>query len=388
MMIKSRSRTPKTDALLEQQWKILLQFLPRGWQDAAWTMKAMIRRRAIASAEALLRLVFAYAWNDWSLRTTAAWAGRTGLADLSDVAVLNRLRHAEAWLGHLLDRWFVERGIGTTLTGPFGLVVTDSTTIQEPGSPGTTWRMHAQWNLAQGRWEGIELTDTHGAESLMRLHLRRNDVVLGDRNDAKPQALAWIVAQGAHVIARFGWNALRWETLDGAPWHVLEAARTLSDGTPGQWDVQIRPTADGPPLRLRVVALRKSPAAAEASRRQARRAAQRHGHTVAAATLEAADYVLILTTLPDTVASATEILELYRLRWQIECAFKRCKSLLHCDQLRAFDPDLAQTYLLAKVLGALLIDAIRNPDRSFSPYGFPLKTDTQRRLAVYPNGVE
>ncbi len=41
-----------------------------------------------------------------------------GLADLSDVAVLNRLRHAEAWLGHLLDRWFVERGIGTTLTGP------------------------------------------------------------------------------------------------------------------------------------------------------------------------------------------------------------------------------------------------------------------------------
>ncbi len=109
---------------------------------------------------------------------------------------------------------------------------------------------------------------------------------------------------------------------------------------------------------------------------------------VAAATLEAADYVLILTTLPDTVASATEILELYRLRWQIECAFKRCKSLLHCDPLRAFDPDLAQTYLLAKVLGALLIDAIRNPDRSFSPYGFPLKTDTQRRLALYPNGVE
>ena len=77
--------------------------------------------------------------------------------------------------------------------------------------------------------------DTHGAESLMRLHLRRNDVVLGDRNDAKPQALAWIVAQGAQVIARFGWNALRWETLDGTPWNVLEAVRTVGAHAIWQW---------------------------------------------------------------------------------------------------------------------------------------------------------
>ena len=222
----------------------------------------------------------------------------------------------------------------------------------------------------------------------MRLPLRRNDVVLGDRNDAKPQALAWIVAQGAHVIARFGWNALRWETLDGTPWNVLEAVRTLPDATPGQWVVPMRPSTDGPALTTTRRGTAEIP-----RRRGGQSPPDATSRATAlpyrgAATLEAADYVLILTTLPDTVASATEILELYRLRWQIECAFKRCKSLLHCDPLRAFDPDLAQTYLLAKVLGALLIDAIRNPDRSFSPYGFPLKTDTQRRLALYPNGVE
>ena len=106
-----------------------------------------------------------------------------------------------------------------------------------------------------------------------------------------------------------------------------------------------------------------------------------------AATLEAADYVLILTTLPDTVASATDILALYRLRWQIECAFKRLKSVLYLDHLRVFDPDLAQTYLLAKILGTLLVDAIRTPGLAFSPYGFPVHPDTQRRLALYPNGL-
>jgi hypothetical protein len=62
---------------------------PQPYQrHAAWTFGAITRLRAIQSAEALLRLILAYAWNDWSLRTTAAWARRSGLADVSDVAAL------------------------------------------------------------------------------------------------------------------------------------------------------------------------------------------------------------------------------------------------------------------------------------------------------------
>ncbi len=52
---------------LEEQWSLWLRFLPPGWQDAAWTQGAMTRLRAIASAEAFLRLILVYAWNDWSL---------------------------------------------------------------------------------------------------------------------------------------------------------------------------------------------------------------------------------------------------------------------------------------------------------------------------------
>ena len=190
--------------------------------------------RAITSAEALLRLILAYAWNDWSLRTTAAWASRIGLADLSDVAVLKRPSPAPAWLGHLLDQWFRAQGIGTAVNSRFRLVVTDGSTIQPPGSPGTTWRLHAQWNLGTGQWEHVELTDAHGAESLTRLHLRPHDGVLADRNYAKPNALAWVIDQQADVIVRFGWNALRLETWDGTPWSVLDAVRGLPDATSGE----------------------------------------------------------------------------------------------------------------------------------------------------------
>ena len=44
---------------LDSQWAVVMHFLPQGWQDAEWTYGAITRLRAIPSAEALLRLIFA-----------------------------------------------------------------------------------------------------------------------------------------------------------------------------------------------------------------------------------------------------------------------------------------------------------------------------------------
>lgn len=135
----------------------------------------------------------------------------------------------------------------------------------------------------------------------------------------------------------------------------------------GEWWVQIPETKNRPALTVRIVAMRKSPRTAE----KARKAARKHGHPVARDTLEAADYVWVLTTLPETAADAAEILAGYRLQWPIEIAFKRIKSLLLIDETRAFDPDLAQTDLLVKLLGAVLVDAIRTQGPHFPPMDFP-----------------
>jgi hypothetical protein len=142
-----------------------------------------------------------------------------------------------------------------------------------------------------------------------------------------------------------------------------------------------------PPLPLRGVAIRKS-AATNRSQRKARAKANGKGDRGSDITREAAQYVFILTTLPEADAAAEDVVELYRLRWQIECAFKRVKPLIQIDHLRAFDPDLAQPYLLAKVLGALLVDALRTDGPDFSPYGFPVEPDIPRRVAFYRNDLE
>ncbi len=51
-----------------------------------------------------------------------------------------------------------------------------------------------------------------------------------------------------------------------------------------------------------------------------------------------------------------EILEVYRLRWQIELAFKRLKSLLHIDKLPTYTEDASRTGRYADLIMALLCD--------------------------------
>ena len=83
--------------------------------------------------------------------------------------------------------------------------------------------------------------------------------------------------------------------------------------------------------------------------------------------LLAAQYVCLLTTVPTSQATAEALANAYRYRWQIELCFKRWKSILHFDNLRARG-ELAQTYILTKLVAALLIEETLH-QASFSPWG-------------------
>lgn len=113
-----------------------------------------------------------------------------------------------------------------------------------------------------------------------------------------------------------------------------------------------------------------------------RYAAQRKRRHANPRSLRAAAFIYVLTDLPADVLPASEALELYRLRWQIELAFKRLKSILKLDHLRAHDPRLAKTYLYGKLLVALILDELSASALAFFPWGFPLTPDTRQSLAL------
>jgi hypothetical protein len=355
-------------------WSRLLSRLPASLDlaSSARECRALLRRRGIPDAQTLLRVALSYGGCGLSLRGTAAWAETASVASLSDVAVLNRLRGSAPWLATIVGAILSARVAGPRAPG-FRLRVVDATTLAAPGSAGVDWRLHVTYDVCAQQTTAIELSDGRGAESLSRFAWERGDLVLGDRGYAKANDLAAVVNAGADYVVRIGWNALKLRTRDGLPFDLFAALDRLAEQGTAEAEISValdRAGTKRSPARL--VMLRKTDADAEASRRKARRKSRRQGKTVNANTLKAAGYVLLLTSLDTNRAAAADILDLYRVRWQIELVFKRLKSLLDLAALPAKDPDLARSWIYAKLIVALLLENVSHDALDSPPWAEPI----------------
>ena len=87
-------------------WEMLVEML--GGREAldrsARATGALARSRKIKNGADLLRLCMAYGPGGQSLRSGAVWAEATGLASLSNIALLKRLRKCTGWLEYLIGQ--------------------------------------------------------------------------------------------------------------------------------------------------------------------------------------------------------------------------------------------------------------------------------------------
>jgi hypothetical protein len=348
------------ERITETQLSTLFAKLPAALDlDAtARTSGALRRRRGVRDAPSLLRLALGYGACGLSLRRAAAWADLGAVASLSDVALLNRLRGAANWLGQIVGAILSDRLSGSAGGEGRCWRLVDATTLSSPGSRKTDWRVHLSCRLGpQPRIEQLDLSDGRGSESLSRFACGPGDIEIGDRGYAKGGDLAEVTALGADFIVRTGWNSVRLRTTDGAPFDLFALLDTLPEQ--GIADVPVTIALDRAGTQLlpvRLVVQRLSAAEAKRSQRRASRKSRKQGKKLQPQTVRAAGYVLLLTSLDAASFPAADILAVYRLRWQIELLFKRLKSLLHLDALPAKDPNLARSWIYAKLIAALLLE--------------------------------
>lgn len=330
----------------------------------------LLRKRQIRSGSDLLRLALAYGPGGQSLRETAAWAELQQVAWLSDVALLYRLRGAADWLGQvaggLLARRSTEAGAAAEGLG-LRLRIIDGSEISPPGR-GPRWRLHAVYDVAEERFSQLELTSRQAAEALERMQIGPGELAMGDRVYARPGGLHHVADAGGDFLVRIGRRSLTLASGDGGDFD-LAAVLDESDRR-GAHDLPVL-VLDGrdpkrPPLPARLVVRKKPPAAAAQARKQALRESQRGGHKNDPLSLRAAEHLMLITSLRPDQASPDQLAALYRLRWRIELAFKRLKSLLHLDRLPAKDNGLARAWIFAHLIAALLIEDL-SPEFRDSP---------------------
>jgi transposase len=174
-----------------------------------------------------------------------------------------------------------------------------------------------------------------------------------------------VVRHHADVVLRMNLTNLPLEDAQGHPLSLLPLLRTLKVGQAADWPAWMRD--DEGTLPVRVCAYKKTLAQTRAAQEAIRREAAKKQREARAETLEAAGYVIVLTTL---LLPATAILELYRRRWQVELAFKRLKSLLQLGHLKKIDKEGAKAWLQGKLLVACLIETLLLTAERFSPWGY------------------
>jgi hypothetical protein len=308
----------------------------------------------------------------YSLRETVVRAKLAKWIDISDVALLKRLRNSDEWLRVLCIELLRENGacrLDEGASRPIRIV--DGTIVREPGKTGSQWRILYSIRVPSLVCDFFEVTSTIGegcGESLNRLPVGPRELILADAGYCSVAGIEYVWQHGADVLVRVNPQSFVAYSVCGRRISLLPRLRTLSKpGQFGEWRVVLH--GQGSVFAGRLCAVRKSDCAVQRAYRRLQRRASKKQMITRPVTLELAKYAIVFTTRSS--GSTACVLRSYRLRWQIELVFKRLKSLAQLGHVPKRDDRSSRAWLYGKLLVTLLAQKLIHIGRDISPSGYP-----------------
>ena len=361
---------------MNEDWSILLSFFPDNWEELAAATNAIKGLRKEKDTENYLRTLLLHLACGYSMRETVTRARLADLADISDVALLGRLRKAKEWLHSLCISLFAEQGIALNKKGGFQVRLFDATTVKETGKTGSLWRIHYSLTLPTLSCDFFKLTETKGqgtGESFFQFSIKKGDYIIADGGYSTVPGIHHVASKKAYVMVRVNTQSLIMQNLKGGEISLLDKLMGIKKaGTVRSWPVQI-PGHKSEVVEGRICIIRKTEAAIKLAQAKLRRNAQRKGHSLRPETLEYGKYVIVFTTFPEESFSDIDVLEWYRIRWQVELIFKRFKSIAQLGHLPKHSGDSSKAWLYGKLFVALLTEKLIQHASSISPWGYILE---------------
>jgi hypothetical protein len=235
-------------SLLDENWQVLLSLLPSNWKELAKQTGAMVRKfRSFPSEESLMRTLLMHIARGYSLRETVVRAKAANVADVSDVALLKRLRLSEHWLKALCHTLFSEKGTqvnSTVKNSNVRMKLVDATNVKEPGKTGSLWRIHYSLVLPDLECDYFKLTGVKGEGTLEKFNhfpIGKGDCILGDRCYALASGIEYIELHKAYCLVRVNTTTLKFYVTSKKKFNLLSGVHEFKDtGQIGEWVVQIK----------------------------------------------------------------------------------------------------------------------------------------------------
>lgn len=363
---------------MNEDWQVLLTIFPENWLDLAVECKVAKSLRKDKDVENYIRTLLLHIGCGHSLRETAARAKAAGLADISDVALPGRLRKAGEWLRKPCVSLMESRGVDLEDKGGLQMRLFDATNVKEPGKTGSLWRIHYSLRVPSLTCDFFKITASKGSgtgESFFQYPIRKNDCIIADRGYSSPAGIHRAVGRGAFVTVRVNTGKLPLMDSGKESFDLLGRLRSIEcAGTTKSWDALL-PRKDGAIIRGRLCAVKKSNEAIKAAHDKLKRKSQKNQTKTRPETFEYAKYVILFTTFPENNFSAEDVLDWYRIRWQIEITFKRFKSIAGHGHLPKQSDESSKAWLYGKLFVALLTENLVHCANSVSPWGYVKRQD-------------
>ena len=345
---------PLSDA--DTLFQEFIQELPKEHAQMAYEFQAFTRARKIKTPLQLLRVVFLYCGLDLSLREVAA--NFTLLyEEISDTAIANRLSACRPWFRALLNQMLQKQGL-ELLQEARRLLLTDGSTVQGPGAKGVDWRIHIAIDLFRLEFVLLEPTGVKGAESLERIDVQPGDILIADRGYSRQIPLLFVQDSKGDVSIRLNPRNVCLEDESNESFDLYKELKSLKKKNRMTFKVFLTGRKSTGRVEGWVHATRVPKEIAEKKHNQLLAKYRKKGKKKPGKeTLFFCGWMLVFTTLCPIEWTSELLLKLYRLRWQVELAIKRLKSLLDLSEMRSKkDSKLGEIWLYGKLLYAVILE--------------------------------
>jgi len=214
------------------------------------------------------------------------------------------------------------------------------------------------FDLKHGNWEVLELakaTENDLAYTKRTLdQIREGDLYIRDLGYVSHAYLIKIVKEKAFFINRLHptWNPVLCDTGKAINWVSLYEKMKQTKTT--HLETMITIGTGQHAFNCRLIAVLAPEEVWTERIRKAQIRAKSVGYQLTDEYKQRCRFSLFITNASDEILQTTEIMQLYRLRWQIELVFKTWKSLLNIHKVKAVKKERFECQLVAKFIWILI----------------------------------
>ena len=205
----------------------------------------------------------------------------------------------------------------------------DATNLPIEGEHCTVIRVHTQYELNFDCLKYALITDSHTAESTTLFTIEKDAVYMADRAYATSKQMVHIIVKNADFIMRFSPSHIVFYE-DAEFKTKINIHEKISALDSFHQKCYIKYQSQSFPVTI--IGKKKPVEKHTKSEKKVRDRARKNQQKVSQKTIDYSKWLFVVTSLDETLSD--EIIEFYRLRWQIELFFKRAKSLLNFHKIK------------------------------------------------------